>query len=425
MGCNSQVTINFNLSVKSTGATENNSDNFNAESRNVNSEKSDKNNFSDFNNKSESFNIKKTNVTDESEFFLAEEAEENINDFKEKFLPSKLMTLKMSKVYSFLKDYSKSANVYVCGSYLEFELLRGKTIDKKKLRRLNSCKLRLCPFCAWRRSLRIFSNVKSCYDYIVMHEKKKSNFKSRFLFLTLTTKNCALSELKSEVDLLLKGFDVLKRYQAFKNAYMGFIRALEVVVDREKYITKKMYFVKKQYYDKINLKIGDLNNNYLKCNVHVHVLLHTTYQQYQKYYLSQNELTALWKKACKLDYNPIVHIRSFKARNKNQKGRELAELTKYTVKFNDYLKANYDDFKGSSDHEFVLDAQIIASLDYAFFKRRLFAYGGTFKEAHKILRLNDEKMVNNSEAVEAEKMILKYYFDFVHRSYKRAVDFEK
>jgi len=354
---------------------------------------------------------------------LAEEYEENINDDKEKFLPSKLKTLQLEQIYLYREDYVKAQRLNQCGTYLEFLIARGATIDKKKLRRINSCKLRFCPYCSWRRSLRTFVNVKLCYDYIVGQDKgKRIENQSTFKLLTLTTENVTGKDLKGEVDAILKAFDRFRRYKAFKDAFCGFVRALEVTCDREPIITKKMYYGKKHdYFKSRGLHIGDSNPNYLFYNVHIHVLLHTYRKRYQENYLKTSFIVKLWRQALGADYDTVCDIRNFKAKNKDTRGREIAEIAKYTVKPTDYMKSNCDS-REHINNEFVIDVDVIGFLDSALSGRRLLAYGGTFRDAHNALGLDDEKMVDDKDGMTAEEYILKYYFSFKNKLYRRIKD---
>lgn len=356
---------------------------------------------------------------------LAEDFEENINDLKEKYLPSKLKTLKLEDIYLYRGDYVKAEKVHHCGTYLEFEIDRDATIDKKRLKKINSCKYRLCPYCAWRRALRTYSNVKKCYDYLERQDmKKRDELKSRFVFMTLTTKNVVGAELESAVNDILAGFDRLRRFRAFENAFEGFVRALEVTCDREPYITREMYRRKKDYYCARSLNVGEVNPNYLFFNVHIHVLCHTTYARYKENYIEQSLLAELWQRALKVDYLPVVDIRAFRAKSRETKGQELAEIAKYTVKPADYLKADYQEWRKyrlSYDSEFALDAEIIGYLDAALAGRRLLAFGGSFRKAYQALKLEDDKMVDDEEKSSCETYILKYYFSFKDKLYKRIV----
>ena len=53
------------------------------------------------------------------------------------------------------------------------------------------------------------------------------------MFLTLTVKNCRGEDLKSTIQMLLKGFDRMFRRAVFKKYVLGFIRSLEVTYNEQ------------------------------------------------------------------------------------------------------------------------------------------------------------------------------------------------
>lgn len=354
-------------------------------------------------------------VEDEEKFnFLYQEIKNQINSEDEKYVYLKKKTMGLNKIYRFLEDYVSAYQLYNCGSYLEFVLNKFDEIEKKKLKRVNSCKLRLCPFCIWRKSLKVYSNARKCYDYLIDNYKD-----SRFIFVTLTRRNVkvdynSFEELVNEVTEILKGFRKLthksndKNSKIWNNAFLGFIRNLEITYDKEKFITHEMFMQREDYYIKRGLSEGDLNPNYDTYHVHLHILCHTTYSVYSNNYISFEKLQLMWKEVCNLDYLPSVDIRSFKAKNKETKGRELAEVVKYCVKPNDYIT-------GDIEH----DSNVVQALDSALFRRRLISYGGTFREAKKQMKLNDE-MDLNKEDLSGEEYIFKYWWDFYKEEYGKA-----
>ena len=52
-------------------------------------------------------------------------------------------------------DESKANRLRDCASWLEF----SRTEEGLKLHKANFCRVRLCPICAWRRSLKTFGQV--------------------------------------------------------------------------------------------------------------------------------------------------------------------------------------------------------------------------------------------------------------------------
>lgn len=334
----------------------------------------------------------------------------DVNDAREKFLPSKLRAEQLEKLYIRIGEIDKAYQVKICGGFLEF-VSPYKDFRERKLRRLNSCKRRLCPFCAWRRSLRVYANIKQVIDEIEREDADKSddNLRSRFLFLTLTTRNVSLADLAGEVERILGAFKRLSDYKRFKAAFAGYVRALEVVIDRDKYVTEEGFDRRFEYYSARGINEGDPNPNYLMCNVHIHCLLHTTYSRYRDNYIHQPEFVALWRRALGADYDPIVDIRKFRARSRATKGKELAEVAKYSVKPGDYLGADDD-----------VNAEIVRALEGALYGRRLLGFGGTIKEISRQLKLDYESLADaGGDDADAEKYILQYYYSSAKKQYKR------
>ncbi len=270
---------------------------------------------------------------------------------------------------------NKAYNLENCATYLEFKKFQD---DSLKLSLANFCKVRLCPMCAWRRSLKIFSQVSKVMN--VLEERKDY----KFIFLTLTCENVNGDELNNQLDLLSKSFKKLFLRKKVKQSIKGYFRALEVTHDTNKYITKDMYYGNKdkhlksraKYYKGLGLKVGDLNPNFNKYHPHYHCILVVDkgYFTNEKIYLSQKQWTSLWQESLKCDYIPIVDVRKFK----NNNTKEISEVSKYTVKDNDYIT-----------HDDNLTDETIYVLDIALKNRRLVGFSGIFKDIHKELNLKD------------------------------------
>ena len=113
----------------------------------------------------------------------------------------------------------RAAKLESCGNYLEFH--RAIKTGDRTLSRANFCKYRLCPMCSWRRSLKIFGQASQ-----VMEEAEKQGY--RFVFATLTVKNCQGVDLGSELTQLYAGTLALLRRKRYKKAVHGWMRVLEV-----------------------------------------------------------------------------------------------------------------------------------------------------------------------------------------------------
>ncbi len=174
-----------------------------------------------------------------------------------------------------------------------------------------------------------------------------------------------------------------------KQSVKGYFRALEITHDTNKYITRDMYYGDKnkhlksrsKYYKGLGLKVGDLNPNFNKYHPHYHCILvvNKSYFTDVKFYLSQKKWTSLWQESLNCDYVPIVDVRKFK----NNNTKEISEVSKYTVKDNDYIT-----------HDNDLTDETILTLDLALKNRRLVGFSGIFKEIHKELNLKD---LNNDD----------------------------
>lgn len=256
-----------------------------------------------------------------------------------KFEPKKKDSLILSEVYRQLGLVSRSLRVYECGSYLEYSV----SVDDKRLSAANFCRDRLCPMCNWRRSLKIFGQVSRVMDVL-----EKRNY--RFLFLTLTVRNCSAADLPDTVTALLMGWRALYRSSVFSAAVLGSFRSLEVTRNSE-------------------------TGTY---HPHLHCILAVTSGYFcGPSYLSQAAWTDLWRECCSLDYTPIVHIQTVKAVPSGLAGA-VAEVAKYSVKATDFLRGS--------------PAQMVDTVA-AFLRglsgRRLCGFTGCFADVRRQLHLDD------------------------------------
>lgn len=145
----------------------------------------------------------------------------------------KQRSLELAASYKRLGYKNKFSRVNVCGYYLSFKVHRETGV--RKLHSIQTCQVRLCSMCNWRRSLKIYGQLSKIMDKAL--EKKDY----RFLFLTLTCRNLEGEELSPSVDELFYGFNKLTKRNAFKAVSKGWFRALEITHDTEEFITEDMY----------------------------------------------------------------------------------------------------------------------------------------------------------------------------------------
>lgn len=236
-------------------------------------------------------------------------------------------------------DPSKATRLRSCADVLTF--VQALTGGKRILKSANFCRVRLCPVCTWRRSLKVYAQM----DRIIGAVKEPMSY----VFLTLTVRNCVGADLSATLDKLISAYKLMTLYVDFKAAVKGWYRGVEVTHN----LTEDTY------------------------HPHMHVLIavNPSYFTDTKIYLSHKRWTAMWQKALKVDYVPIVNVK----RCHGNTASAIAEVAKYPLKDGDYLVPD--------DWDLTLDT--VQLLDKALANRRFIAFGGLFKVLHKQLNLDD------------------------------------
>ena len=230
--------------------------------------------------------------------------------------------------------YKKAEKLRQCGSKLVF----GETESGEHILLAGYfCQLRLCPQCSWKRAKRVFENVYSVITQPEFAGKK-------FIFLTLTVKNCEGEFLESEINRLLSAWRSLTKdgRKPFRRSFLGTFRALEVTYNK----------LTKTYHPHLHAMAAVEPGYFRKSN---------------KNYIGQAKLREIWRDACGLDYLPQCRIQ----RVKNAAEKQVAEVAKYTVKSADYIDR----------------PEVLQVLDPALHRKRLIAYGGLFQEVRDRLAL--------------------------------------
>lgn len=264
-----------------------------------------------------------------------------------RFSPKKTRSQYLSMLYHNIGDDSKSFRVFHCGDFLEFHL----SADDFKLARADFCKDRFCPMCQWRRSLKVFGQVSQILDYL-----DKGSKSYRYLFLTLTVKNCSLDSLSSSIDLLKRSLDLLFNRKEFKSFVCGSFSALEIT----------------------------RNSQTEEYHPHLHCILAVLPSYFHSgSYVKTEKLALLWQSCLKVDYLPVVDIRTVKGRVLDDStvdySKAVAEVSKYSVKDKDFLLL--DDLDKAES--------ILLSLLSSLSHRRLCSFTGIFKDVRKLLNLDD------------------------------------
>jgi plasmid rolling circle replication initiator protein Rep len=266
-----------------------------------------------------------------------------------------------------------------CGDTLTF---LQNAEGKKKLKTANFCRVRLCPMCQWRRSLKMFSQVKKITDKILENDKS-----TRFIFGTFTIKNTDAENLEACINTLNKKFKYLvdqkKTFapaKKLKQNLLGYLKAVEVTYNSK----DKTY------------------------HPHLHVIfaVKSTFFKNSSNYMSKKEWISLWQQALGVDYKPQIDIRAIKSGT----AKAVAEVAKYPVKTAPILSLNDDEA-----------VEVLKTLTLSLNKKRFVSYGGIFKTVKQELKLADietDKDLINVDIEQQERfnavtaVLFRYNFKF-------------
>lgn len=293
-----------------------------------------------------------------------------------KWRERKLKNIKLGERLKTL-GYKTFTNVYTCSEVLRFKQYEDKSL---KLYQTFFCKNKLCPICNWRRSMK--------YSYqaqMIVSEAMRREPRGRFLFLTLTVKNVEAERLNDTLTDLGRSFNRLMKYKAIDTNVIGYLRATEVTysADREDY------------------------------HPHIHVLLMVKPGYFKGgQYITQEEWTRLWAKACKLDYIPVVDIRAVKPnKRRRRKGDDgsnatekavvdaILETAKYPVKPFDVT-----DDKGGKKLSEEDEIRITGDMMEGLYRKRQIGFGKLFKQIKAEFELDDLEegdLVNTGEETDS------------------------
>lgn len=240
-------------------------------------------------------------------------------------------------------NMNKAERLAACADTL---LFRRTDSGKLRLASAHFCRVRLCPICAWRRSLKTHAHMRKILN------AAPDNLS--YIMVTLTLRNCTGDDLSATLDTLISGYKRLVKRSRLQS-WVGWYRGVEVTHNIA-------------------------NDTY---HPHIHALVAVSKRYYKtKDYIKQSELASLWRDVCHLDYDPVVDIRKVYARRSGADSiiSAVCEVAKYATKAGDII--NFEDWDMTCD--------TVRILDKALDRRRFVAFGGLFKRLHAQLNLDDE-----------------------------------
>lgn len=223
-----------------------------------------------------------------------------------------------------------------CSGLLGFKFVVDPETGEVKLKLTDCrfCRVRFCTMCVWRRQL-----IWRGRFFVALPEILVQYPKARFLFLTLTVKNCPIGELRQTLAWMNKSWVRLTQRKQFPA--LGWLKSVEV--------TRSI--------------IGEVHP-------HFHAILMVNPGYFKRGYLSQEKWTELWKESLRVDYNPQVDIRVVKSATSNS-----GELTTGLMQgFCETLKYSL------KPEDLIVDKDWLVELTTQLHKTRAVAVGGVFRK---------------------------------------------
>lgn len=206
-----------------------------------------------------------------------------------------------------------------------------------RLRQARFCRVRFCPVCQWRRSMMWRARFFKALPKVLEQHPK-----ARFIFLTLTVRNCPIEELRDTVKAMNAAWQRLAQRKRFPAE--GWIKAIEVTR---------------------NAKDGS-------AHPHIHAVLMVKPSYFSgKTYIKQAEWSELWQSCLRADYSPIIHVQTVKPKTTTANDAASAGL----------LEALLETFKyGVKPSDLVADEKWLIQLTEQLHKTRAVAIGGKLRD---------------------------------------------
>lgn len=202
---------------------------------------------------------------------------------------------------------------------------------------------------------------------------------ARWIFLTLTVKNCPVEDLRTTVQHMNRSWQRLIKRKTFAPV-LGWVRTTEVTLGADG-----------------------------SAHPHFHALLMVPQSMLGgSQYVKQSEWVELWQSCARLDYTPVVDVRAVRAKAGSAKGAlesAISETLKYSVKPSDMVR-----------HE-----AWFLEMTRQVHKLRFIATGGALKD---VLRVDDEEeedlLVQDAESEGLDEALLGFSWRPSQRKYRRS-----
>lgn len=287
----------------------------------------------------------------------------------------------VGSVYAAAFEFERlAARIDACSGFLGFTRSDDSSTGESrlKLKTAQFCRVRYCPVCQWRRSLMWQARFYQALPLLI-----NSYPKSRWLFLTLTIRNCEITELGSSLDFMNEAWQRFVKRLEFKHV-QGWLRTTEVTRGKDR-----------------------------SAHPHFHVLLMVPPSMLSGVnYVKHSRWVEIWQEVLKVNYLPNVDVRTVKSKVSNGsmldslKGA-VAETLKYSTK----------------PADMTTDSSWFLELTHQTRNRRFLASGGVLKNVLKEgLETNEDLILADADGLtpsDSDSALLLFEWKSKARRYKR------
>lgn len=315
---------------------------------------------------------------------------------------------------------SYADRIHTCSELLEFNSEVNPDTGEigLKLKSAQFCRVTRCPICQWRRSLMWRAKAFKLLPKII-----ETYPSSRFVFLTLTVRNCPIQELRSTLAFMNKSWERLSKRKQFPA--IGWLKAVEVTrvwdcYDGTKFVGRhgSTWVDKWEKLHGKKLRLQSTN----ECHPHFHCLLMVNSNYFVgRNYLSQEKWTQLWQESLRVDYTPIVHVQALKSLTGANEGmlEAVLETFKYSVKSSDFTRV-----KTTAGE--MTDQEWLVELTQQMYKTRSIATGGLLKTHLKELEQEPEDLIHGDKLLDDDvaNRSVSLFFSW-NEHIKRYIEYQK
>ena len=297
----------------------------------------------------------------------------------------RLQVMRIEQMYQGTVHDRYAERMGLCANLLDFlQVSEDNGFVALKLYAARFCRVRHCPVCSWRRSLMWRAKAARAIPLIV-----KNYPKYRFLFLTLTIKNCDLDSLRETLNVMNQAWSKLTRRKEFPA--VGWFKFLEI---------------KRADDDKVH--------------PHFHCVLLVPPGYFSNNYLSHKRWVELWRSCLEVDYQPIVNVKTIapsKKPTEEQEGRiqQVSKAVQYALKYSGKGESAVlsQDNKGQDkqpscegvpDQQFLIDRDWLLRLTNQTHKTRAIATGGIMREYLKVLEEEPDDLIHATDEASARNV---------------------